>query len=394
MKERSLIMTLTMALALLTTFPSEATQPSRPQTWSTTGSMSTPRVLHTATLLSDGRLLVAGGLNSGRRPTATAELYDPSTDSWSSTGSMFTARSRHTATLLSNGRVLVVGGRDQSGASIATAELYDPQTGTWSSAASMTTARSYHRTTLLSDGRVLVTGGGHGFNTGPLIEKTAEIYDPSTGMWRLTDQMANARYGHTATLLSDGRVLIAGGAGRGGDCMSMVTAELYDPVSATWKPTHPMATARGFHTATLLLNGEVLVTGGNTIDQHVLIPTVPPICTAIAQTAELYDPSSDKWIPGESMVTGRSGQTATLLPDGRVLVAGGRSFDGDIGESVAAVEVYSSNIGAWSSTGDMSVARAYHTATLLNDGRVLVCGGHSGATFHRQQLSTTEIYTP
>jgi hypothetical protein len=127
MKTRSLIMTLAMALPSLLALPFKAAQPPPSGMWSATGSMTTRRVLHTATLLSNGRVLVAGGLNNGRMPTATAELYDSSTGTWSVTGSMVTARSRHTATLLSDGRVLVVGGRDQSGASIATAELYDPK---------------------------------------------------------------------------------------------------------------------------------------------------------------------------------------------------------------------------------------------------------------------------
>src|SRR5215470_19241532 len=113
--------------------------------------------------------------------------------------------------------------------------------------------------------------------------------------------MAIARFGHTATLLSDGKVLIAGGAGRGGDCTTTGTTELYDPVSAIWEPAHPMASARGFHSATLLLNGKVLITGGSTIEQAGLIHTVPPICVAIAQTAELYEPNSDRWIRAESM---------------------------------------------------------------------------------------------
>jgi N-acetylneuraminic acid mutarotase len=257
----------------------------------------------------------------------------------------------------------------------------------------MAIARSYHTATLLSDGRVLVTGGGHGGDR-PFIEKTSEIYDPSTGNWSFTDHMAKARYGHTATLLPDGRVLITGGAGPGGDCVNTVTAELYDPVSATWKPTRPMATERGFHTVALLLDGKVLVAGGNTIDQQGLIRSVPPNCTAIAQTAEVYDPYSDTWTPVDSMAMSRSGQTATLLQDGRVVIAGGRNFDGTIYGSVASVEVYDPDIGTWSSTGNMSVARAYHTATLLNDGRVLVCGGHSGVSFNQQQLSTAEIFAP
>src|SRR5215470_18781353 len=127
MKKRIFIMTLIMALTLLTM---PVTQASLPGTWSATGSMSTPRALHTATLLLDGKVLVVGGLYSGRNPTATAELYDPSTGSWYPTGSMSGPRSRHTATLLSDGRVLVVGGRDQSGEAVASAELYDPHTDT------------------------------------------------------------------------------------------------------------------------------------------------------------------------------------------------------------------------------------------------------------------------
>ena len=145
---------------------------------------------------------------------------------------------------------------------------------------------------------------------------------------------------------------------------------------------------------TVLLNGNVLVAGGNTIARQVLIPTVPPICTAIAETAERYDPNSDNWTRVNSMAIQRTGQTATSLADGRMLVVGGRSFDGNVPASVATAEVYSSSTNDWSSAGNMSVARAYHTATLLNDGRVLVCGGHSGPTFNRQQLSTAEIYTP
>ncbi len=381
----------TIISTLLTMTSSVKASPSG--AWAPTGSMNTPRVLHTATLLADGRVLVVGGLNFGRNPTATAELYDPATGTWTATGSMMSARSRHTATLLSDGRVLVVGGRDQIGISIATVELYDPQTGTWSFTGSMTTARSYHAATLLSSGSVLVTGGLNDGNS-PILEKSAEIYDPSTSKWHIVDHMANARYGHTSTLLPDGRVLITGGAGHGGDCISTITAELYDPISSTWKPALPMGIARGFHTAALLIDGKMLVTGGNTIGQAGLIHTVPPNCVAIAQTAELYDPNSGTWTPTDSMAQSRSGQTATVLPDGRVLVAGGRHFDGNIYGAVATIEVYRPSTGTWNATDTMSTARAFHTATLLNDGRVLVCGGHSGASFFTNQLSTAEVYTP
>src|SRR5262249_47578129 len=159
----------------------------------------------------------------------------------------------------------------------------------------------------------LVTGGGHNFFGGSVIEKTAEIYGSATESWQFTDDMSRARFGHRATVLSDGRVLLTGGAGRGGDCVSNLTAEIYDASSARFNPTRPMSTARGFHAATPLSDGKILVTGGNTIARQVLIPGVPPICTATTETAELFDPDSETWTSTVSMSISRSGQTLTLL---------------------------------------------------------------------------------
>ena len=249
-------------------------------TWSATGRMTTTGWWPTATLLADGTVLVAGGydlvLHSGVGQDS-AEFYDPSSGTWSATASMTTVRSGHTATLLPDGTVLVAGGDDRDSDELASAELYDPSSETWSATASMTTARWDHTATLLADGTVLVAGGGnHGYLT------SAELYDPSTGTWSATGSMRTERRGHTATLLADGTVLVAGGCCRGllgGD--SLDSAELYNPSSGTWGATPSMTTARFAHTATLLADGKVLVAGGVSISFGEAL-----------DSAELYDPGS------------------------------------------------------------------------------------------------------
>jgi N-acetylneuraminic acid mutarotase len=225
-------------------------------TWSNAGSMAISRVGHTATLLPNGRVLVAGGLNYSSSGSgiilSSAELYDPVLGSWSSTPSMSTVRQFHTATLLPNGKVLVAGGSDSNNTAISSAELYDPSTSTWSSTGSMTMARQSHTATLLPDGKVLVAGGYD-----PTILSTlssAELYDPLTSTWSSTGSMTMARQIHTATLLPNGKVLVAGGSGD--------SADLYSPQNGTWSSTASMSTSRRSHTATLLPNGTVLVAGG------------------------------------------------------------------------------------------------------------------------------------
>jgi hypothetical protein len=240
-------------------------RPSPTPGFSQTGSMAKARDSHTATLLYDGRVLIAGG------PYSSAELYDPAAGTFSPTGSMTTARSGHTATLLSDGRVLIAGG---DGFDLASAELYSPAAGTFSPTGSMTTARSGHTATLLADGRVLIAGGGGVFSNAYYTD-SAELYDPATGTFRPTGSMTRARSGHTATRLTDGRVLIT--AGRRGSYLG--SAELYDPATGTFSPTGSMATARESHTATLLADGRVLIVGGS-------VAGVGPATAS----AELYQP--------------------------------------------------------------------------------------------------------
>jgi hypothetical protein len=253
------------------------------QTSVSTGSMLFSRGGHTATLLKDGSVLVAGGGCVGSGPSS--EIYYPSSGTWSSTtGNMLYPRSGHTATLLPDGRVLVAGG-DAPASSPRTAEIYDPMSGTWSAAGTMSSARDEHTATLLPDGRVLVTGGSIVLGSSVQVLVSSEIYNPSTNAWSLTAAMSSPRTGHAAALLN-GKVLVAGGSsGKDNNGVDMVlsSATLFDPASGTWSPAASLITGRAYHTATLLLNGTVLVTGGESTQLSGGSEVAVPL-----QSSELY----------------------------------------------------------------------------------------------------------
>jgi N-acetylneuraminic acid mutarotase len=350
----------------------------RSASWSATGSLSTKRDSHTATLLDDGEVLVVGG-NVHLGLLDSAELYDPLTGVWRPTGSLNVAREFHTATRLADGRVLVVGGYSQPN-TLASAELYDPRTETWSVTGSMATPRALSTATLLSDGRVLVVGGG--ILGGQVIESlaSAELYDPITGKWTATGNLATGREDHTATRLADGSVLVAGGIHeRDAEPFDVLnSAELYDPRSGAWISAGTMSAARTSHTATLLASGEVLVAGGYSTAAGDDSPAA----------AELYDPSTGSWKVTGSMTAVRVNATATLLPDGRVLLAGG-AHTGDV---VASAEIYDPGTGSWVATANMVTGRDGHEALLLDDGRVLVVGGHR--TNPTDALASAELFDP
>ena len=325
---------------------------------------------HTATLLSDGTVLVTGGYSSNG-PLASAGLYDPSSGTWTAIGNMDGVRAEHTATLLSDGTVLVAGGIRPSGYlsnPLTAAELYDPSSGTWTATGEMIEAREGHTATLLSDGTVLVAGG----NGGALA--SAELYDPSGGTWTATGSMAGGRWKHTATLLPDGKVLVVGSS-------PLASAELYNPSSGSWTATGGMIEARVDHTATLLSDGAVLVTGGVGYSSG---------SSNTLASAELYDPSSGAWTATGNMIEASYFHTATLLPDGKVLVAGGYDSIGDGFAVLASAELYDPSSRSWTATGTMDEGRVRHSATLLPDGRVLVAGGggFSGP------LAPAELYDP
>jgi hypothetical protein len=278
-----------------------------------TGPPAVARTWHTAILLPDGRVLVVGGDRGDT--TTSAEAWDPVTGTFHPAGSLAEARWGETATLLPDGRVLVVGGSSPDGAR-SLAELWDPASATFVPAGSLAEGRWSHTATLLPDGRVLVIGGITGTRevsgqetSVPAV--TAELWDPATSSFTPAGALAAARWGHTATLLHDGRVLVVGGGGDG----YAAGAELWDPAIGAFLPAGSLVDPRGSHTATLLPDGRVLVAGGNEVYRSL-------------RSAALYDPETGVLAPTSPMTTERTWHTATLLADGRVLVAGGQGRDG------------------------------------------------------------------
>jgi YVTN family beta-propeller protein len=338
-------------------------------TWSSAAPMATAREYQTATLLSNGKVLVTGGIGNPLAPLGTAELYDPIANSWSSAGTMSAKRAWHTATLLDNGQVLVTGGSTQFApiSALATAEIYDPGTNSWITVKPMSAARAFHTASLLSDGNVLVAGG----ETTQTGIATAEIYNPTTNSWATTGSLQDGRFNYAASLLVSGQVLATGGLSSVGVLPTL--AESYDPSSGRWSAAGSLLMGRYAHTATLLNSGDVLVAGGY---------------TGSAQLAEveLYNPSGNSWTAAGSLALARTGHTATLLPSGGVLVAGG----GFGTPATATAEYYDTTAGQWFSAGAMSVARENHSATLLPSGKVLVAGG-TGAS---GELASAEVFGP
>jgi hypothetical protein len=354
-----------------------------------TGSMNVARMDFTATLLLDGTVLVAGGsLGEGAAQTylASAEIYNPATGKFTATGSMKTARAGQTATRLKDGRVLIAGGGgcangNTCGGSdtqlLASAELYDPATGAFTRTGSMSAGRDRATATLLADGRVVVAYGG---NTG---HATAELYDPASGKFTRTGIVLDFNNDATATRLADGKVLFIGSLVDG------PAAEVYDPETGS-STTIPYAlsldaapsalyngqsfTRTAAQTATLLNDGHVLLFAGGYL--------------------ETFDPSAQRFTPaGFLSPPGQwNDPTATLLADGRVLFEGGWTpgAGDNMSPAVSSASTYEPNKSSHQ-VGSMTTARLYETATLLFDGSVLIAGGTAD---QENALASAELFKP
>jgi N-acetylneuraminic acid mutarotase len=344
--------------------------------------MSVQRYDHTATLLPSGKVLVAGGETdlSGccAAPTSSAELYDPSTGTWSMTGAMSTPRENHTATLLFNGKVLVTGGTGDNPnptTLLTTAEIYDPARGGWTKADSMNSGRTLHTATLLLDGKVLVAGGYSTASNSYGYLASAELYDPVNGGWTNTGTMNNTRGHHTAMLLFNGKVLVAAGYGAVNE--ASYDTELYDPASGTWATTGTLNMLQwGIRTATLLSNGKVVLAKG----YDTSVPGYLPV-------GELYNLETGTWTETARMTVGGGYHSSLLLPDGKVLVAGGY---GPGGVYYSSADIYDPVAGTWTATGSMTTPRKNHSATLLANGQVLITGGYQG---NQIVLTDAELYS-
>jgi len=345
-----------------------------PGTFVATGSMTAHRSGHTATRLTDGRVLITGG--SG---LASAELYDPSTGTFVLTGTMATPRSFHTATLLNDGRVLIAGGTSGRNPS---AELYTPSTGTFTPAGNMVTnPQNTHSATLLGNGKVLISGGFVGAPSPGFVLAGPELYDPGTNSFTPAGDASVTKSLATATLLSNGTVLIAGGAtGRYGSF-------LYDPSSDRFTSLIYNFPAWS-HTSTLLPNGTVLVAGGGTWVSQGFIDGEEWVAIQSTEAARIYDPSTGRVGATLALLEARDRHTATLLSGGLLLVAGGEQF---YTRNLASTELYNSSTGAFIHTGGMKTSRVNHTATVLGDGSVLITGGDRDLR-SSEALASAELY--
>ncbi len=326
--------------------------------FSPAGALPKERYGYSATLLVDGRVLVVGGSGRSRR-LADAKTWDPATESFSPAGNLDTARDGHDAVLLPDGRVLVLGGCcDGDGESVTSAEVWDPAKRRFGPAGSMRGPRAHHTVTLLQDGRVLVVGGWGSDASG----STAEIWDPSTDAFGAAGTMAQERAWHQSVLLADGRVLVLGG----GSAM----AELWDPATMKFTPAGSLMHDRDGLSATLLQDGRLLVVGGEgTCDEETLE------CESLT-SAEVWDPVTMSFSPAGELAQGRIGHSATLLPDGRVLVFGGSGSEDWTMPSTA--EVWDPATSTFSPAGAFGRVRLDYGHVPLPDGRVLVTGGSDG----------------
>jgi len=328
-----------------------------PGVFEETGSLVGPSWGDWATLLPSGKVLFG------------SQLYDPASGTWSGNGGSLTF---FPETLLPNGKVLTEGGLQFTGHVTEArpyAALYNPVSGIWTSTANMTTARYAHAATLLPNGLALVTGGVDIF-----VLPDAEVFDPASETWIPNGRLIKSRAHHSATLLPNGKVLIAGGD-TGYGCTAFANSELYDPASGASTATGSLNIPRYGHSAILLPDGRVLVVGGLDRCNY----------TNPLASAELYDPASGIWTATGSLSIARRRSTATLLPNGKVLVAGG-----DDGTTVlSSAELYDPASGIWTSTGSLVTARRHHIAALLPNGKVLIAGGYDGSN---NILSSSELY--
>jgi hypothetical protein len=333
------------------------------------GRMLIPRYLHTATLLPDGRVLVAGGSN-GEETTAITEVYDPAEDKWATVGRMSTGRARAAALLLSTGKVLIIGGAN-NGKAVASADLFDPATGAWHGVRHMANARHLHTATQLPDGRILVIGGVKSGMLRSAQTDSAEIYEPETDRWENAGRMEVGRSDHAATLLPSGEVLITGGYN---GSRILASVEVFEPAVGAWSSAPSLNIARARHTATLLPDGRVLVAGGAGENGVALA------------TAELFDPPTRTWALQPPMSMDREGHTGTLLRNGSVLLAGGHDSRG---AAMTSTETYDPFSATFAHSAWLAMPRRWHTATMLADGEILAIGGLDSTN---SPLATAELF--
>ncbi len=341
--------------------------------WAKGGKLSSKRAFHTSTMLFDGRILTCGG-SDGVRPLATCELMDPETRTWTPAASMNFARTRHTATLLPNGNVLVAGGVTPSSSAVNTAEIYYPASRSWVLTTPMYETRQYHTATLMPDGNVLVAGGA----TQSTFSATTEVFITSTSYWERHPnwntapyRMTEPRAQHTATLLKNGNVLMTGGVNGYG---AVRESEVYSYTGRSFAAGPNLNTARYSHSATLLKDGRVLAIGGSNNE--------------VAQlTGEIYNGASWTYTQTAAaapilLTYNRASHRAVLLPNGKVMVTGGETAGGAQSRS----ESFDPDFMSFTDQGGTE-ARSHHTSLITRDNYIINIGGWDGSKY----LDTTDL---
>jgi hypothetical protein len=386
---RSVVFALVVSFFLFFTHSLSAAYPIVPSnTWVPANSLALARSGATASLVSDGRVLVAGGFDSSGNPINSVEIYN-SDGSVSVGPSMSVARANHSAMTLNNGDILVTGGITTAGGSATnSAELFDPALNTWTPVSLMVQPRAGHTMSQLPDGSVLIAGGAN--SNGPVA--LLEIFSASSNSFAPSATLATARTSHAAAVLPDGRVLITGGAtvASGGSTQALASSEIFDPTTATVSAGPSLIMARSGHTATTTLNGLVVVIGGSN-------PSASSSGGGAAElaSAEIFDPSATTPAFTQlaaKLATARTGHLAVLLPhNANVLVIGGTAA----GAALSSVELYTPWTDTFQTTGSMMAARSSAVATALinaggvgTDGQLLAAGGQNSAG----ALASAELY--
>ncbi|MFH0944401.1 MAG: kelch repeat-containing protein [Planctomycetota bacterium] len=364
------------------------------------GGLAQARAFATNTELDDGTVLIAGG-GTGSITSATGlssvELYRPNLEAFASMPAMNSARALHKATKLLDGRVLITGGVDAGSVPLASAEVYDPVTGTSTFTANMQIARAAHTSTLLPDGRVLITGGSSDLSTDTSFatsaERSTEIFNPGTMSFASGPNMSEPKTFHDATVLSNGNVLVTGGITYYVIFIKIPdlsnTAQVYTPGTApavgSFGSSIGMGTKRAAHTSVLLDDGRVLVAGG--ASGSLLAPTILSSCS-------LFTGSGFSAAGG--MATPRAISGLVKLENGQVLAAGGANGDLLNPSAIISCELYTpappSGAGSWASAGNMTTSRSGQGALLLSDGTIGLIAGGGGVS--NVALSSAEIYQP
>ena len=350
--------------------------------WVATGAMLNGRLLPGTAVLKSGKVLFAGSDMATTNTGQTAEIYDPSSGTFAAAANMTDARTEPSALTLSNGDVLVAGGG--SSPANASVELYNPTTNVWSAPVTISTHGQLPLLEQLPNGNVLIVGGGS-------VDLTVDIYNPTTNALVTSPTPAplpTAAYTNiddeSGIELPNGKFLLVGGLNTTGGTAAVNIAYLYDPTANTWTATGSMNAARALAGVSVLSSGKVLVAGGASSGGSTL--------STLAST-ETYDPSTGTFTSGPSMTDARVLFSETTLNDGRVLVTGGAGGgSGSTLNILSSTEIYDPATNTWSSSGSPGTIVGAGIATLPN-GQVLLAGGESTISADAGAVNA-EVFTP